>query len=299
VDLLKPNENSAQLVSIMNAYQFSLLNNMKPTRSYNGYVSLIDHLFSNCQSSYRIADVIMPIEFSDHDAVFCNFDVKYKLPKDKWIFDRLYSEENWNVFIEILINESWADIYSEVLINLKAKLFMDRLTHLFDTAFPLKKTLIRGNKHNKVPLSEHTKNVQGELREFGERLKMIQDPEIKSAERKIFNSQKKYVGFCINNDVRKPNEKKIQQASNKGKAAWGIVNDIDGKARSNTSIKSLVIDGVNIEDTQEIVNHLNSQFLESIPNLDDVNSNYDGLRVPPLALLVGMAIVMIFLSILS
>jgi hypothetical protein len=38
----------------------------------------------------------------------------------------------------------------------------------------------------------------------------------------------------------------------------------------------LVIDGVNIEDTQEKVNHLNSQFLESIPNLDDVNSNYDG-----------------------
>jgi exonuclease III len=36
VDLLKSNDNSAQLINVMTAYQFSLLNSMKPTRSFNG-----------------------------------------------------------------------------------------------------------------------------------------------------------------------------------------------------------------------------------------------------------------------
>jgi hypothetical protein len=78
VDLLKSEDNSAQLINLITAYQFSLLNSMKPTRSFNGSESLIDHLFANFQSSYRID--IMPIDFYDHDAVFRTFDNNYKLP---------------------------------------------------------------------------------------------------------------------------------------------------------------------------------------------------------------------------
>jgi hypothetical protein len=76
----------------MNTYQFNLLNTMSPTRSFNGSNSLIDHIFSNFQSDFLTE--VLPTNFSDHNAVYCKFDIKYKLPKDKWIYNRLYSNEN-------------------------------------------------------------------------------------------------------------------------------------------------------------------------------------------------------------
>jgi hypothetical protein len=59
----------------------------------------------------------------------------------------------------------------------------------------IKKTLVKGNKFNKVNLSEPTKMSQMELRELGERMSIVQDAALKSTLRKQFNSLKKYVGF--------------------------------------------------------------------------------------------------------
>jgi exonuclease III len=84
VDLLKSNSDSCQLLDIMTAYQFSLLNELKPTRSLNESATLIDHLFCNFACDNNVD--ILPICFSDHDAVLCKFDIKFKLPEDKYGF---------------------------------------------------------------------------------------------------------------------------------------------------------------------------------------------------------------------
>jgi hypothetical protein len=165
----------------------------------------------------------LPICFSDHDAVFCKFDVKFKLPNDKWVYNRLYSDENWQNFSEKLMAENWTEMYLEKSIHAISKAFMDKLNGLFDSAFPIKKTLIKGNKFNKVNLTEHTKMSQMELRELGERLSITQDPTLKSTLRKQFNSLKKYVGFCIDNDIRSVIDRKIKQSNNKGKVLILIV----------------------------------------------------------------------------
>jgi hypothetical protein len=83
------------------------------------------------------------------------------------------------------------------------------------------------------------------------------------------------VGFCIDNDVRNVNDRKIKQSNNKGKVAWEIINSIEGKCKKGSNINFLRIDGVSINDDQEIVNHSNAQFLESTPSLDNVNTDYE------------------------
>jgi hypothetical protein len=236
VDLLKNNSDSCKLLDIMSAYQFCLLNEMKPTRPTSG--TLIDHLFSNFQCNHKMN--VLPILFSDHDAIFCKFDIQLKIPKDKWVYNRLYSDENWQNFFEKLMVESWTEMYLANSIHDMSRAFMDRLIGLFESCFPLKKTLIRGNKFDRVNLSEHTKISQIELRELGERLSITQDPAQKSIIRKQFNSLKKYVSFCIDNDVRIANERKIQLASNKGKAAWELVNSIEGKCKQGSQIDYFV-----------------------------------------------------------
>ncbi|MGL5402433.1 MAG: endonuclease/exonuclease/phosphatase family protein, partial [Acinetobacter sp.] len=155
IDLLKKNSDATQLLDIFGAYQFSLMNEMKPTRSFNSSASLIDHLFCNFQCNFNTE--IIPVAFSDHDAIICNLDIKFKLPKDKCIYNRLYSDENWQNFSEKLMLETWDSMYLAESVNEMAKAFMDRLIGIFDSAFPLKKTMIKGNRFNKVNLSEHTK----------------------------------------------------------------------------------------------------------------------------------------------
>jgi exonuclease III len=59
VDILKSNVDSRQLLSIMNAYQFRLCNAMKPTRTFNGSVSLIDQIFYNFECAYT--SEVLPI----------------------------------------------------------------------------------------------------------------------------------------------------------------------------------------------------------------------------------------------
>jgi Reverse transcriptase (RNA-dependent DNA polymerase) len=117
------------------------------------------------------------------------------------------------------------------------------------------------------------------IRELGERISIAQDPALKLTLRKQFNSLKKYVGFCIDNDVRNVNDRKIKQSSNKGKVAWEIVNSIEGKCKQGSNIDFLRIGGVSISDDQEIVNHLNAQFLESTPSLDNVNTDYEDWNI--------------------
>jgi hypothetical protein len=120
---------------------------------------------------------------------------------------------------------------------------------------------------------------QMELRELGERISIAQDPALKSTLRKQFNSLKKYVGFCIDNDDRKANDRKLEQSSNKGKVSWEIVNSIEGKCKQSSKIEHLKINDVLVSDDQEIVNHLNAQFLESVPSLDNVNDDYDDWNI--------------------
>jgi exonuclease III len=273
IDILKSNSESNQLMDIMTAYQFNFLNAMKPTRSFNGSQSLIDHIFANFQSSFLTE--VLPIDFSDHDAVSCKFDIKYKLPKDKWVYNRLYSDENWQYFFECLLHESWTDTYAAVSIHDKSKAFMEKLICHFNVAFPIKKTLIRGNRHNKHNLSEHTKYSQIELRKIGEQLSATKDKAKKATLRQSYNSLKKYVGFCINNDKKRENEKKIQQSSNKGKAAWNLIKNIEGKTFVSTQIESLLINDHKENDIQLIIDHLNEQFIEDTPNIEDLSLVYD------------------------
>jgi exonuclease III len=81
IDVLKSNHDSNQLNDILSVNQFSLLNEMVPTRSFNGSETLIYHIYSNFDSDFNIE--VMPIQFSDHDAVYCRLDIQFRLPKDK------------------------------------------------------------------------------------------------------------------------------------------------------------------------------------------------------------------------
>jgi hypothetical protein len=265
IDLLKNTPNSSKLIEILSAYNFCLLNQKLPTRTHNNSATLLDHFFSNFSCNHNVS--VEKVCFSDHDSVICEFEINYKCPKDQWIFCRSYSEENWNKFYQSLSTETWSDVYSGIDINKKSDSFMIKLIYLFNCAFPIKKKLIRGNQISRVDLSETTKILKIELRELDESLKATKNLAIKTRLKVQYKLKKKHLEACIKADVRMVNEKKINNASNKSRAAWNIVNKIQGKSNSNKQITTLVINDEKTSDLQMIADHLNNKFLEQSPDL--------------------------------
>jgi exonuclease III len=265
INMLHPSSEQVQLSDIVSTYRFKLLNTSEPTRNFNNSISLIDHVY--CNFDCAITCLIEDIDFSDHRAVFCDFGIAFKLPKDKWVFIREFSDENWVIFFSFLALENWENIYRADSVSEKSKHFMDLLMSYFNSSFPLKRKIIRGNKFRKVPLSNHTEHVKSELRELGELVSMISDPDLKKSLRKQYNSQKKYLAFCIKSDIRKKNENVIKNSSNKGKAAWKLINQIEGKQQSKKDLNSLTINNQTVTDMSIIANHLNNQFKELSPDL--------------------------------
>jgi hypothetical protein len=139
----------------------------------------------------------------------------------------------------------------------------------------MKRVVARGNKQNKIKLSQPTINQKIRLRELGEKIKSVEDPEIKQLLKKDYASLEKYVGFCMNNDARLYYAGCIEKSKNKSSAAWKIVHAENDSAKTQTSLEDIVIDGECVKDPLVIANHLNRKFIESSPeNLESLISNY-------------------------
>jgi hypothetical protein len=65
-----------------------------------------------------------------------------------------------------------------------------------------------------------------------------------------------------------------------GKAAWSVINCIEGHSKESTSIDALLIHDHKETDTQVIIDHLNKCFLEVPPNLDDIFMEFDDALNP-------------------
>jgi hypothetical protein len=101
-----------------------------------------------------------------------------------------------------LSEETWADVYSAPNVDTMSSNFMTKL---------IKKVVIRANQQNKIKLSIATQELICRVREFGEMIKTETDNNKKFELRKQFKSLKSYLGFCINNERRQFNDRKIIQ----------------------------------------------------------------------------------------
>jgi hypothetical protein len=111
LDLLKDDTNSRLLKDIFKTYDMTLLNINQVTRpndNLNGG-TLIDHIFTSIPNSSNFD--ILKYNYSDHDAILATLDLPIERPKDVFRFVRKFNDENWSKFQDLLIKESWDDLY--------------------------------------------------------------------------------------------------------------------------------------------------------------------------------------------
>jgi exonuclease III len=272
VNLLAKNSHSDSLSDLMQTFNLKLLNELIPTRVANTSSTLLDQIYSDLNCEYKID--VEQISFSDHDCVQCNFDIFIEPEKDQHKLSRDYSDNNWLEFFEALSKETWNDVYAAPNIDTMSSNFMNKLVEYFEQSFPLKKFVIRANQQNKIKLSAATKELKLRVREFSEQICTEKNNTIKIALRKQHKTLKGYLGFCINNERRLINNRKIENSSNKSKVAWQIINKNTGKLKTSTAINSLKVNGEIITDQKSIANCLNQKFVEPVPDInnDDLNT---------------------------
>ena len=267
INLLEKNPHSTNLIELLSTFNLKLLNEHLPTRIATTSRTMIDHFFSNLDCTYQMS--IEQICFSDHESVQCDFEIHLEPLKDKFKWIRIYSDENWKSFFEILSTETWTDVYSAPNVDTMSVIFMEKLINYFEQAFPLKKTTIRANQQDKIQLSIATQELKTRVREFGEKICRENDQSKKLSLRNQYKTMKSYLGFCINNERRQINDKKIRNSTNKSKTAWQLINTHTGKQQLSTTINKLKVNGEDLSNQKDISNYLNKKFVEPLPDISN------------------------------
>jgi hypothetical protein len=298
INLLDKNRQLQKLTLIMEGYEMFLLNKNEPTRVTECSATLIDHIYASltCKSQFKVVD----INFSDHRAVHCELDIPIEDQKDWFTFSRKYTNENWLLFKNHLSSETWEEVCSENTVDKMCEIFMKKLVDYFERSFPLKRTVKRANQIGKVQLSAFTTNQKNELRMLGERIKamrkMEREQQINKTDSELYaksdllmrledaeRSQRNYVSFLINDEIRKKNDTKLKNSNNKGSMAWKIIKENMAPPEECSEVSSLEIEGEKEEDLQKIADFLNRKFVEPSPQLDPEQSKRCAEKIPMVA----------------
>jgi hypothetical protein len=257
VDLLRPNshELAAGYVDVGFSNGFIQLIT-KATRIQGTHSSLIDHVFTNVNSStIEVGTIIHDI--SDH---FMNFvkipHVKHKICT-KPLFKRNFNNTNVTNFKNDLGNLSWINCTNSRDVNLAFDLFWTDFKMLFDLHFPLRKFKFNINKHK--------------LQKFFTNGLLISRQTIlelckKAAKEKTdlaFNNYKKYRNLY--NTVLKASKKlyfnyELKNNVKNPKKTWEVLKEAANLTKTNSSIDK--INGTNglITNPTDIANKFNDFF---------------------------------------
>jgi len=255
--------------------------NTKASRMYDGSISLIDHIISNCKSnSFRTGSLISDI--SDHFITFiCNG--KNVLPsQQKVVTSRIFSEQNILKFKLALANEHWLSISSETVTDSAYDAFWSIYNFHFANSFPLTKIKFNKNLHKinsymsaGLLISRGTKNN-------------LHKQSLSNPTPLIINQYKQFRNLYAKT-LRAAKilhvQAKLKDCKGNSKQTWKILNECTGRTTKKENVDKITSNGTITENPLEIANEFNNFFVkvgkeisDSVPTIERQPESY---LVPP------------------
>ena len=165
IELFENNNIKVDFLSIMNSFQV-LQTIFENTRITPTSKSCIDNIFCNISECNRKSSVLKTF-ISDHTAQKVTFNCK-ETSKFKPYYQRYFSQENKNAFVNVLKQEDWKIVYSvnKSNVNKQWSVFMNCFIPIFNQCFP--KKLVTKNRKN----SNLYRNVE-EIMHMKNRLNLV------------------------------------------------------------------------------------------------------------------------------
>ena len=120
--------------------RYNLLNTVQfPTRMTKSTSSVVDLMIIN-RLQFKVPVIIYELGLSDHNAQIPPIVCRKLDNTTTKIWRRYFNKNNIIKFIDLLIKMSWQEVITITEVNAKFEVFMEKISILFDTAFPLKQT---------------------------------------------------------------------------------------------------------------------------------------------------------------
>lgn len=263
IDIFKKSKEHIMLKNILKSHNMRYLVNFA-TRVTNNTKSAIDNFFvKNIPNNSISVDGIVTL-LSDHDGQIMDIThstVNTLHDHTITIECRSFTHENIDVFVKLLSNETWIDVYMAPVTE-KYSVFFNSLKFIFDQAFP--KKIKKKIKSKSNWLSQDLKEERKEIIQLNKNIRKTKNytsfKVVKERHRKykmkLFSAKKAYY------------DKKIANSSNVQKTVWNIINNEVGRNCKGKSdnINSVINEGRTYTNPKEICNIFNNYFVNLVKN---------------------------------
>ena len=269
-DLLKidKSNNYKRFYDLMSSYGF-FPNILLPTRVTENSATIIDNIFSNINNPIISGNIIT--DFSDHYTQFISVQ-RHKMDlKSVTIYKRDYSKFSEDSFRDDISIQDFTNNYDDV--NDQFRDFYFKLEGCVDRHAPLKKLTPKQVKLNLKPWisTELNKMIKIKNKLFYRKKRQPNNEET----RRLYNLFRNRVNRELKKSKKDYYQQYFEDNSKNSKKIWeGIKSIININKQKSLSINQLKIDDELIDNPNEIVESLNSFFVNVGPNTEkDIPTN--------------------------
>lgn len=237
----------------------------KPTRlppNSNISPANLDHIFINRLSGFHSG--IIYSDLSDHCPSFLNLNANVPLENSKIkITYRPYSEENFNIFCEKILQTDWNSTLNLEDLNLTFQNFSNMLNAIYCESFPSKTKFLSTKRLMKPWLSQHllkkikTKSYYFKLFKMG-LISRLENDRFKTKVNKLVRKFK--TDYYIN---------KFDQFRTNIKKSWETINCLMGRNYLRKPIEKITMGGITVSEEMDIAEYFNNFFCNIAQTLDE------------------------------
>lgn len=273
IDHLKEDVKSKMLDNTLSSHNMRRLP-LPATRVTATTSTSIDCVCTNLQVNDIHASVI-ETGISDHKGQICTLKIAFQQEKNQSAFRRNLNQDNLDLLNTLLEEEKWEDMYGAATAEDSYNKFIETITQKMNTACPKKK--IRAQKKQKG--------------------NFFADAEAQVLKKDYLNYLRRFEQFGRNDDkanaarLKKQYDLRLRQlrqqssinhvnnAENKSKALWQIINrEKKGKRIEQPQLKLKIGDKI-VSNPNEVVNHMNSYFATIADKTLENTQNISGQQV--------------------
>jgi len=227
INITEKNKLAFQFLSLLSTYNL-YPSTVEYTRITHATQSCLDNIFTNVDD-YNCK--LIDYHISDHVALVLSFHVQYQEIKVN-VTKRIFNSASVSSFREMLKQQNWQNIYicPENDVNAQWSAFIKQFKLIFEECFPMKtfqlKKSIKCPYFNNSELSECKKqlDVLLVLSNYSEIFKDLYKQKRKDFDQQLADSKAKYYSSLIEN------------ADDKNKSVWQVINTIKGKTKSEINL---------------------------------------------------------------
>ncbi|KAK3908331.1 Methylenetetrahydrofolate--tRNA-(uracil-5-)-methyltransferase [Frankliniella fusca] len=260
INLLSDNKYSTDFRNLLASYGFDTAINA-PTRLGKGCESAIDILVTNYEPKKYSCSTV-EVGLSDH-TLQCMI-IKEKLPPRKkcFTFKRVITSASMKAFCDNLCYVNWECVYRCDNVNVMYDNFIQIFQSLFEKCFKPRKVYLN-NQGSLYHVNPRINQLSQQNIAYHKLMKSTSDPVIIQ----MCKQYRKFYKAEVATMKKKLNENFIENASNKCKAMWSVINKELGRA--DLTQENIVIQkgDMILTNPVHIANTFNSYYIHSVQSL--------------------------------